>query len=324
MEQTMRARQTVQVRPPRLSIQRREALAGVLFALPAMLGFIFWWLGPIIASAVLSLTDWNILAPPHWVGLHNYIGKVSATNPVPGPIYDPLFWKSVQVTALYAALAVPGSLLAGFLIALMLAQPLRLVGLFRTIYYLPSILPAVATALMWLWLYNPDYGLFNTVLDWAGLPTSPFLTDESTVIPSIALLHVWACGGVMVIFLAALKGIPASLYEAAAIDGAGALRRLWHITLPAISPIILFNFLTSVIAIAASGIVQGQFMTNGGGPNNGSLFYGLYLYRTAFQDGHMGYAMAMGWVMFLALLVFTLLAFRMSRSRVYYEEPGTA
>ncbi|MBV9281531.1 MAG: sugar ABC transporter permease [Chloroflexi bacterium] len=303
-----------------MSMERREAIAGVLFALPALLGFLIFWLGPIVASFLLSLTDWNIVGVPHWVGLSNYVGKVTATNPNQGLIHDPLFWKSVRVSVLYAAIAVPGSMLAAFLIALMLAQPLRLVGIFRTIYYLPAIVPAVATALMWLWLYNPDYGLFDTVLYNAGLPTSPFLTSEKTVVPSIALLNVWACGGMMVVFLAALKGVPRMLYEAAALDGAGPLRAVWHITLPTISPIILFNFLTAVIGIVASGIVQGQFMTGGGGPNNASLFYGLYIYRTAFQDGRMGYAMAMGVIMFLFLLVFTLVAMRVSRSRVYYEE----
>jgi multiple sugar transport system permease protein len=324
MQRTISVHEAARARPGGLSLRRREIIAGILFALPAMLGFAVWWLVPIIGSAFLSLTDWDILGSPHWVGLANYVSRVTPAHPILGLIYDPLFWKSVQVTVTYAVLAVPFSLLAGFLIAELLSQPLRMVGLFRTIYYLPAMLPAVASALMWLWLYNPDYGLFNTVFDWAALPTSPFLTGEATVIPSLALMNVWACGGLMVIFLAALKGIPRSLYEAAAIDGAGALRRLWHITLPGISPIILFNFLTSIIGTFAGGIVQGQFMTNGGGPNNASLFYGLYLYRTAFQDGHMGYAMAMGWVMFLALLVFTLIAFRVSRARVYYEEPGTA
>jgi multiple sugar transport system permease protein len=323
MQRTTVAGRGVMAHPSRWSLERREEIAGWLFALPAILGFVVWWLGPMLFSIAMSLTDWGLLTPPHFLGLANYTGKVTPAHPIPGLIYDPLFWKSLVVTAYFTAITVPASLVVAFLIALMLAQPLRLVGLFRAIYYLPSILPLAGIALTWLWLYNPDFGLFNTILDWAGLPTSPFLTDESTVIPSLALMSVWSSGGLMIIFLAAIKGVPASLHEAASIDGAGALRRLWHVTLPAISPVILFNLLTSIIGSFAAGIVQAQFMTNGG-PNNGSLFFSYYLYRTAFQDGHMGYATAMSWVLFVLLLALTLLIFAVARSRVYYEEPGSA
>jgi multiple sugar transport system permease protein len=323
MQRTTVARPAATARPRRWGLERREEIAGWLFALPAILGFVVWWLGPMLFSIAMSLTDWGLLSPPHFLGLANYIGNVTPAHPIPGLVYDPLFWKSLAVTAYFTALAVPASLVVAFLIALMLAQPLRLVGLFRAIYYLPSILPLAAIALTWLWLYNPDFGLFNVLLDWAGLPTSPFLSDESTVIPSLALMSVWSSGGLMIIFLAAIKGVPVSLHEAAAIDGAGALRRLWHVTVPAISPVILFNLLTSIIGSFAAGIVQAQFMTNGG-PNNASLFFSYYLYRTAFQDGHMGYATAMSWVLFVLLLALTLLIFAVARSRVYYEEPGTA
>ena len=323
MERTIMTRPTPGARTRRWSMQRREEVAGWLFALPAILGFLLWWLGPLLFSAFISLTDWGLLTPPHWQGLANYVSNVSPAHPLPGLIHDPLFWKSLQVTATYAVIAIPGSLVAGFLIALLLAQPLRWVGLFRAIFYLPSILPAVASALVWLWLYNPDYGLLNTVLDWAALPTSPFVSDESTVVPSLALIQIWGCGGLMLIFLAAIKGVPRSLHEAAAIDGANALRRLWHVTLPAVSPIILFNTVTSILGTFATGVVQDQFLTNGGGPNNASLFMGQYLWRTAFQDGHMGYATAMGWALFFILLVITLAILGVARSRVYYEEPGT-
>ncbi len=324
MERTVVARRGARTRSPRWNLRRREELAGWLFALPAILGFLIWWLGPMVFSAFISLTDWGLLSPPHWEGLANYVGTITPTHPLPGLTSDPLFWKSLQVTAIYAVIAIPGSLVAGFLIALMLAQSLRLVGLFRAIYYLPAILPAVASALVWLWLYNPDFGLLNTVLDWAALPTSPFLTDGSTVVPSLALIQVWGCGGLMLIFLAAIKGVPQSLHEAAAMDGANALRRLWHITLPAVSPIILFNTVTAILGTFATGVVQDQFLTGGGGPDNASLFIGQYLYRTAFQDGHFGYATAMGWALFFILLVVTLLVLGVARSRVYYEDPALA
>ncbi len=306
-----------------LGLRRREAIAGVLFALPAILGFVLWQFGPMLASAILSLTDWQIATAPHWIGLANYIGAVTPSHPLPSLVNDPLFWTSLRVTATYAALAVPLSLLTSFCVALALSQPIRGVGLLRSIYYLPSILPAVASALAWLWLYNPDFGIFNTILDWAALPTSPWLSSEATVIPSLVLLSVWSSGGLMIVFLAALKGVPRALYEAAAMDGAGVLRRLRHITLPAVSPVILFNLVTSLIGTFAAGIVQAQFMTNGG-PNNSSLFFAFYLYRTAFQDGYLGYAAALGWVLFLLLLVLTLLILWAARSRVYYEEPSAA
>lgn len=320
---TTTARRAQTARKGRLSLRRREAVAGVLFALPAMLGFLLWWFGPMVASAGISLTDWQLVGAPHWIGLDNYVGAITPAHPLPALVDDPLFWKSLQVTALYAALSVPLSLLTSFCVALLLSQPIRLAGLFRSIYYLPSILPAVASALAWAWFYNPDFGLFNAILDWAGLPTSPWLSSETTVIPSLVIMAMWSSGGLMLIFLAALKGVARTLYEAAAIDGAGVLRRLWHITLPGVSPVILFNLLTSLIGTFAAGIVQTQFMTNGG-PNNASLFFAFYLYRTAFQDGHMGYAAAMSWVLFLMLLALTLLIFWVARSRVYYEEPGTA
>ncbi len=327
MQRMMRSlvtnRRTSRTRARGLSLRRREAIAGVLFALPAMLGFLLWWLGPMVASAVISLTDWQLLTPPRWIGFANYVGAVTPAHPIPGLIYDPLFWKSLQVTVLYAALSVPLSLVTSFCIALLLSQPIRLVGLFRSIYYLPSILPAVASALAWLWFYNPDFGLFNTILDWAGLPTSPWLSSAATVIPSLVLLGVWGSGGLMIVFLAGLKGVPRTLYEAAAIDGASPLRRVRHITLPAISPVILFNLITSFIGTFAAGIVQAQFMT-AGGPNNASLFFAFYLYRMAFQDGYMGYASAMGWVLFVLLLALTLGVLWIAKSRVYYEEPGTA
>jgi len=316
-------RQVQPARRRRMGLRRREAIAGVLFALPAVLGFLFWWLGPMVASAVISLTDWQIITPPHWIGLANYVGAISPSHPIPALINDPLFWTSLRVTATYALLAVPLSLVTSFCIAMALNQPIRMVGLFRSIYYLPSILPAVASALAWLWLYNPEFGLFNTALDWAALPTSPWLSSERTVIPSLVVLSVWGSGGLMIIFLAALKGVPRHLYEAAAMDGAGAPRRLWHITLPSVSPVILFNLVTSLIGTFAAGIVQAQFMT-GGGPNNGSLFFAFYLYRTAFQDGYMGYATAMSWALFLLLLVLTLLILWVARTRVYYEESGAA
>jgi len=302
------------------SLQRREAVGGVLFALPAILGFLLWNVGPMAASAIISMTDWSLLQPPqHFLGLDNYVGAITPIHPLPAMKDDPLFWRSLGVTLYYTVTAVPLGLLAGFLLALLLSQPIRFAGIFRAIYYLPAILPAVATALTWLWLYNPDFGLLNFLLDWAHLPTSKWVFDETSAVPSLVLLSVWGSGGTMILFLAALKGVPRSYHEAASIDGAGTWGRLWHITLPVISPIILFNLITSLIGTFSGGLVQGLIITNGG-PDNATLFYALYIYRTAFVDGHMGYACALSWIMFLFLLVLTLTTLRVARSRVYYEE----
>ena len=308
------------------SLRRREALAGVLFALPALVGFLAWSFGPIVASAVLSLTDYGLITAPHWVGLSNYIGTASATNLVPGLIHDPFFWTALRVTAIYTSVTVPLVLVVSFLVALLLSQPLRLVALFRAIFYIPALLPAVATAIAWIWLFNPSFGLLNTILNTLGLPTSQWIFDENSALGSLILISVWSSGGTMIVFLAAIKSVPLDLYEAASIDGAGAMRRLWNITLPCISPVILFNLITAMIA-AIGGLGGGSFtqavvMTNGG-PNNATLFFSFFLYRSAFQDYHLGYASALGWVMFLIVLVITIVILRLARSRVYYEEPGT-
>ncbi len=306
----------------RMSLQKREAVAGILFALPAMLGFFFWAAGPMVAAALISLTDWGLLSAPHFLGLGNYIGDVSNTQPYPGVVHDSLFWQSLRVTTYYTLTAVPGGLLASFLVALLLSRPMRGVGIFRAIYYLPAILPVVATSIIWLWLFNPDAGLLNVILNAFGLPQSSWVSSESTAIPSLVIVSIWASGGSMLIYIAAIKGVPRHLYEAAEIDGANVLVRLWYITIPTISPVILFTFLTGFIASFSAGFTQSLILTQGG-PNNATLFYALYVYRQAFQDQHMGYASALSWTLFVLLLAFTLMALRLSRPFVPYEAGGT-
>jgi multiple sugar transport system permease protein len=304
------------------SLQRREALAGILFALPALVGFFAWSFGPIVASAVLSLTDYGLITSPHWVGLHNYIGTPDAQYQVNGIVNDSFFWTSLEVTVKYTAISVPLVLVFSFAVALLLAQPLKLVGIFRAFFYIPALLPAVATAIAWLWLYNPSFGLLNTLLDKFNLPTSQWIDDENTALASLIVIAVWSSGAVMIVFLAAIKSVPLDLYDAAAMDGAGVISRLWHVTIPAVSPVILFNLITSIIAAIGGGsFTQAVIMTNGG-PNNSTLFFSYYLYRVGFQDYHLGYACALGWVIFLIILVVTGVVLSLARSRVYYEESG--
>jgi multiple sugar transport system permease protein len=297
-------------RSPRLSLARREALAGYLFVLPAVLGFLLWYAGPMAYSGWISLTEWDVLSPARYVGLDNYRRMVD----------DDLFWKSLRVTFVYVAVSVPLVQVTGFAIALLLNLEVRGQAVFRTVYYLPTIAPLVATSVLWTWIFNSEFGLLNSVLRELGLPKVLWLQDPDWAMPTLILLSVWGFGSTMVIYLAGLQGVPRSLYEAAAIDGARAWHRLINITIPMMSPVILFNTLLGVI-FALQTFTQGLVVTNGG-PNNSTLFYTLHLYRQAFINFRMGYAAALAWVLFAIILVVSLVAFRTFGRRVYYESEG--
>ncbi|MGZ0153633.1 carbohydrate ABC transporter permease [Kribbella sp. WER1] len=287
---------------------RQEARWGVLLALPAIIGFVAFTFLPMIASAVISLTDWTIGAAPKFVGFANYQRMFTA---------DDSFYKSLWATLYYTLGAVPLLLIVAFLAALLLNQPVRGQAIFRVIYYLPAIVPIVANSMLWIWLFNPDFGLLNTLTGKAGLPRSQWIFDESTAIPSLILMSVWGFGNVAVIFLAGLQGVPRQLYEAIAVDGGGAWRKFRHITLPMMTPTIFYSLVTSVIG-ALQVFVQAAVMTEGG-PNDSTLFYIYYLYRTAFTNNEMGYASALAWVLFLVIMAVTVVLFRNSSRWVYYE-----
>lgn len=287
---------------------KQEARWGVLLALPAIIGFVAFTFLPMIASAVISLTDWTIGAAPKFVGFANYKRMFTA---------DDSFYKSLWATLYYTLGAVPLLLIVAFLAALLLNQPVRGQAIFRVIYYLPAIVPIVANSMLWIWLFNPDFGLLNTLTGKAGLPRSQWIFDESTAIPSLILMSVWGFGNVAVIFLAGLQGVPRQLYEAIAVDGGGAWRKFRHITLPMMTPTIFYSLVTSVIG-ALQVFVQAAVMTEGG-PNDSTLFYIYYLYRTAFTNNEMGYASALAWVLFLVIMAVTVVLFRNSSRWVYYE-----
>lgn len=257
---------------------------------------------------MISFTDWIIGVPPAFIGVDNYAEMLGE---------DTRFWKSLIVTAEYVVLAVPGSVVAAFLAALLLHQARRARGFFRTVFYLPVLVPPVASAVLWLWIFNPDNGLANIVLGWLGLPQSNWIYGESSAVPSVAIMTIWGFGNTALIFLAALQGVPRQLLEAAEVDGAGPLRRVWHVTLPQISPIIFFNVVIGLIAAFQS--FDAPFVMTSGGPNNATLFYVFYLYTTAFSDARLGYACALAWVLFVIVLIVTLAVFRSARSWVYYE-----
>ncbi|WP_202872786.1 carbohydrate ABC transporter permease [Kribbella capetownensis] len=294
------------------SPMKQEARWGVLLALPAIIGFVAFTFLPMIASAVISLTDWTIGAAPKFVGFANYTRMFTA---------DDSFFKSLWATLYYTLGAVPLLLIVAFAVALLLNQPVRGQGVFRVIYYLPAIVPIVANSMLWIWLFNPDFGLLNTLTEKAGLPRSQWIFDESTAIPSLILMSVWGFGNVAVIFLAGLQGVPRQLYEAIAVDGGGAWRKFRHITLPMMTPTIFYSLVTSVIG-ALQVFVQAAVMTEGG-PNDSTLFYIYYLYRTAFTNNEMGYASALAWVLFLVIMAVTVVLFRNSSRWVYYEAGST-
>lgn len=292
----------------RSRLAMREARDGYLFVAPWLLGFALFTAGPMLASAVLALMRYNLFSPPVWVGLANIKKLVS----------DDIVWLSLWNTAYYTFLSVPLRLIASLVLALLCVQKIRFTAWFRTFFYLPSVTPAVAMAIVWFWILNPDVGLANTVLRAIGLPPSKWIWDPKTSKSTFVLMQMWTAGGnTMVIFLAGLQNIPQSLYEAAQIDGASGWAQFKNVTVPMLSPVILFNLVMGIIG--SFQVFTGAFLMTAGGPANSTLFSVLYMYRLAFEQFEMGYASAFAWLLFLVILVFTLLQLRMSESWVYYE-----
>jgi multiple sugar transport system permease protein len=302
------ATEVVAHRKKRSGMASMELRWGILMGLPAMLGFLCFTIGPMIASGWISLTDWKIGASPNFIGLDNYEKMF---------FDDPLFYKSLRATVYYAALSVPLTLALSFAVALLLNQKVVGRSIFRTIFYLPVLVPAIANTILWMWLLNPDFGLANMILEKVGLPTSLWLYDEQTVIPSMVLMAMWGFGGATVIFLAGLQGVPAHLYESVEVDGGGTWARFRTITIPMMTPTIFFNLVMGIIG-GFQAFTEAFIMTEGG-PNNASLFYVLYLYRTAFTESDMGYASALAWLLFVVILIVTILVFRSAKNWVYYE-----
>jgi multiple sugar transport system permease protein len=291
----------------RTSLARRETITFYLCISPWLLGFLLFVLWPMVASLVLSFTRWDLLSPVKFVGLRNYQKMLGG---------DALVAQALQVTAVYTSVYVPIDLVGGLVLALLMNQKLRFVNVFRTIYYLPSVLPAVAFVVLWMWILHPDVGLINTVLAYVGIQGPRWLADPDWALPALLMMSLWGLGRSMVIYLASLKGIPRHLYEAAAIDGAGAWQSFWRITLPMLTPTIFFNLVLSVISTFQT--FTSAFVATDGGPLDATLFYVLYIFRQAFQFFNMGYASALAWVLFLVILALTLLIVRSSGRWVYY------
>lgn len=290
------------------SAERETRKKFYAFISPWLVGFVLLTLGPMIYSLYMSFCEWSgISGTGVWIGFGNYI-EIFAE--------DPLFWKSLGVTFLWTAFLPIGMVLALFL-AQLLNRSMRLIPLFRTIIYIPVILPAVANCLLWLWLFNPEVGFLNMILEAFGLPRSYWLMGEDTVMLSLVIMSLWQVGGNVVIFLAALQGVPKDLLEAAEIDGAGSIIRYFRITLPMISPVIFFQLVMGVVG-ALQVFNQAALMTDGG-PQQATYFFVYYIYQEAFVSYNMGYASALAWVLFLIVLVLTVLMIRFVGRSVYYE-----
>jgi multiple sugar transport system permease protein len=303
-------RELIVARRPRLGVRTREAIECYLFILPAILGLLIFYLGPMVASFALSLTDYDLLTSPKFVGVDNYRKLAD----------DPLFWQSLKVTSIYSLVSVPLVLGIGLFLAVLLNQKVRGSTFFRSVFYLPTVISGVAVAMLWRWIFNDEYGILNLLLDKVGIRGPGWLVDERWALTALIMTSVWTAGGTMLIFLAGLQGIPAELYEAAELDGASRWTRFWTVTFPLLSNVTFFNLVLGVIG--ALQVFTEAFVLTKGGPNNSTLLLPVYLYRTAFQYLEMGYASAIAWVMFLIVFVLTLIVFRSAPLWVHYQSEG--
>ena len=289
---------------------RSQWKGGWLCALPWITGFVVFTGGPILFSLVISFCDFDILNPARFVGLTNF--RWMFTN-------DPLFWKSLWNTV-YMMIGIPLGMTLSLAIALLLNLKVRGVAVWRTCFYLPAIVPAVASSILWIWIFNPNSGLMNSLLASVGIHGPNWLQDEHTSKLSLILMGLWGAGGGMIIWLAGLKGISETYYEAAALDGAGTWQKFVHITLPMLSPYIFFNLIMGLIGTFQ--IFTQAFVMTQGGPVNSTLFYAYYLFNNAFRYLQMGYAAAMAWVLFMIVFVLTLVQMKLAKRWVHYEEGG--
>lgn len=285
----------------------RRTIVGYLFIMPFILGVLLWVVYPAGMAAWLAFQKWNLITPPKFVGLDNFKTMFA----------DKLFWQSLKVTFIFTFISVPSGLVMAFLLALLINMKVRGLAIFRTIYYLPSIVPAVANAVLWAWIFNTDFGLLNAILNYFKIPKVAWLQEPEWALPALIMMSLWGVGATMIIFLAGLQGIDDVYYEAAKIDGAGGWHQLIHITIPMMSSIIFFNLILGVIG--SFQVFTAGYLITSGGPQNATLFYVLYLYRMAFENLKMGYAAALSWVLFFIILFFTVIIFRTLGKRVYYS-----
>lgn len=292
-------------------MRRKESIYGYLFVMPWIIGFLAFTAGPLVFSFMASFTNYNITSQMDFVGVDNYQGLFTE---------DSLFWTSLWNTLYFVAFSVPLTTIGAILLSALLNQDIPGIRFFRTLYYLPAVLSGVGVYLLWMQLLDPGTGMMNLILSWFNIDGPNWLFDPEWTKPSLILMKMWSVGGSMLLYLASMQGVSKSLYEAAEIDGANTLKQFRHITIPMITPVIFFDVVTSLIG--GFQIFQEAYVmsSNGeGGPANSLLFYNLYMWRQAFENFNMGYAMAMSWILFVIVFVLTLINLKLAPRWVHYE-----
>jgi multiple sugar transport system permease protein len=291
------------------SLRRREAIDGILMASPWMIGFLLFVAGPMLFGLYVSLTEWDIISTPRFIGLENYVRMFSGD--------DALFYQSLRVTLLYTAISAPLHVVLSFLLAYLLNSKVPFQNVFRSVFYLPAILPIVASAVLWSWVFNPDFGLLNYGLSLVGIEGPKWLADKNWALAAIIIMNLMYLGPNMIIMLAGLQRVPSELVEAAQLDGANQWQVIRNVTIPMMSSVIFLVIITNVNA-SFQTFTQAFLMTNGG-PEYATYFYMLHLYRQAWGSFHMGYGSAMAWVLFVLIVAFLFIHFRLSRYWVYSD-----
>lgn len=286
---------------------RRKLVVGLLFISPWIIGFLAFTLLPMFTSLFYSFTNYSVLSPAQFVGIQNYVQLFQ----------DDMFRTSLANTIYFVFIGVPFGFIVAFLLANLLNQPVRFRAIFRTVFFLPAVTPLVAVAMVWLWTYDTQFGLIDGFLSGHGLPAIPFLSSPQWAKPSIIIIQAWGQGTTIVIFLAALQGVPTELYEAATIDGARAVSRFFHVTVPMCTPAMFFVLITSLITTFQSFTLP--WILTQGGPDNATELYGVYMYQNAFVNFKMGYASAQAWILFVIIMILSLVMVKVSGRFVYYE-----
>jgi multiple sugar transport system permease protein len=294
------------------SIEKHQRKYGYLFALPWILGLLLFYAYPLLSSVYYSFTNYNVISEASWVGLRNYLELFK----------DPTFRISITNTIVYALMAVPTSVLLGINLALLLNIPIKAQGIFRTIFFLPTLVPVVATSIIWQWLLNPQFGIVNFLLDKVGITGPPWLGNPHWAKPSLVLMAQWVIGNTVIVYLAGLQDISQDYYEAADLDGANWFQKAIRITLPLLSPVIFFNMVMGIINTLQVFTLPYALTYGTGNPANSLLFYSMYLYNNAFAYMKMGYASAMAWILFVIIITITLFIFRSSNKWVFYQDEG--
>lgn len=305
------ARTLVQPRPRRASpATLRNLRNGLLFISPWLLGLLVFTVYPIVASFYYSFTQYDVVSPPRFIGTANYVEAFTG---------DHLFWQAFGNTLYYGLIALPLGMLVAVTVSLLLNMEVRGLAVFRTVFFLPSIVPDIASAMLWAWILNPQFGLLNALLKAIGLPALGWLSDPAWSKPALILIGLWGFGGSMVIYLAALQDIPRHLYEAADLDGAGSWGKTWNITLPMLTPTLFFNLVLGLIGTFQYFTTAFVLTGGGGGPAGSTTFYAMLIYNNAFRYFKMGYASALAWLLFAGVFLLTWIIFKTSGRWVYYE-----